>query len=74
MQTLWLFIGGSLFGYSIGNISSYLSYSRKEDLEYGEYISFFNDLFNKHDIDPKMQQIALNDINDYYNNLENREF
>jgi hypothetical protein len=30
---LWMIIGISLFGYSIGNISSYLNYARKEDLE-----------------------------------------
>ena len=30
---LWMIIGISLFGYSIGNISSFLNYARKEDLD-----------------------------------------
>ena len=73
MLTLWLCTGASLFGQSIGNISSYLSYSRKEDLEFGEHVGQFTDIFSKYNIDDKLQNLILKETNEYYSNIEDRD-
>ena len=33
LNNIWIIIGLSLFGYSIGNISSYLNQANKQDME-----------------------------------------
>ena len=47
LQISWIFVGLSLFGYGIGNISSYLNYANKQDMEYSETKAFFTELCEK---------------------------
>lgn len=51
-----------------------MTHSRQKQLEFGDNINFFNELFLNYEIDPKLQQLASNEIHDYESNYEMRNF
>ena len=64
IMNIWVITGISLFGYSIGNISSYLNYARKEDIEYGDHINFFNEICTIYNLDESLHNLVMRDINE----------
>lgn len=62
LTSFWMFFGLSLFGYGIGNISSYLNNAIQDEVEYLNSVSFFEKLFQKNKVDQKMLKNILTEI------------
>lgn len=65
MDLSWMFIGMTMFGYGIGNISSYLSNAIQDEQEYLNSINFQNKLCTDNKIDYRIQSQIINDIENY---------
>lgn len=68
-----MFLGLSLFGYGIGNISSYLNYANQAEIELQNNITYFQDLCTIHDIDNRTQNLIICDLEKHFENYGDRE-
>lgn len=65
ITTIWMFIGLSMFGYGIGNISTYLQNAIQDEIEYMNSISFFEKICMSNGIDQKILKKIFSEIECY---------
>lgn len=65
MQMLWMFIGLSYQGYMIGEISSYLNFINKEDIELVETQEQIQEICTQNKVDANIQNKVLEDLDKY---------
>lgn len=66
IQIVWMFLAMSMFGYGIGNISSQLNFMNQSDLEAYSTKTQFQDIVEKHAVDPTLAKIIYKEIDTYY--------
>lgn len=74
LNMAWMFIGLSLFGYGIGNISSFLNNVQADELEHLNAITYFSDLCEANEVDSRILQMIRKDIDEYYDSIQDRRF